>query len=165
MAQPFTIELDKKWWAEFRRQLKAATDSLDAKDTMLPDLMQKIGRIAEAEWWRRVPDQTGAADRSIKARRKQRSAEVWGGGKKAPYLGWLDFGGLVIWKQKANTGYTRLHLQSGDFRQRFRAKIYRTRIEGGRYMYKVVPAKEDEIMRTFEDGVQDILSKHFHAPI
>jgi hypothetical protein len=159
LVQSFTIELDKVWWAQFRKQTRAAAG--DMRD--VSDLMLDVGKIAEKEWKRRVPNESGAADRSIKARRKSRSAEVWGGGKKAPYLGWLDFGGTVVWKTRGDK-YAHAHLQSGDFRMRYKMFIKRPRVEGGRYMYKVVPAKEAEINQKFMDGVQHILNKHFTGP-
>lgn len=43
----------------------------------------------------RVPSKTGAARGSVKARSTQAFARVSGGGNRAPYYPWLDFGGRV----------------------------------------------------------------------
>lgn len=43
----------------------------------------------------KVPRRTGAAQAALKARSTQLFARVAGGGRKAPYYPWLDFGGKV----------------------------------------------------------------------
>jgi hypothetical protein len=43
----------------------------------------------------RIPRRSGKARSSVKARSTQRFARVSGGGNKAPYYPWLDFGGRV----------------------------------------------------------------------
>jgi phage gpG-like protein len=40
-----------------------------------------------------MPNRTGRARASVKARSSQRAARVAVGGSKAPYVPWLDFGG------------------------------------------------------------------------
>ena len=41
----------------------------------------------------KIPEETGAARRSLVARSTRTSARVAAGGKKAPWFPWLDFGG------------------------------------------------------------------------
>jgi len=43
----------------------------------------------------RVPTRTGRAAGTVKARSTQTSARVVGGGNRAPYYPWLDFGGRI----------------------------------------------------------------------
>lgn len=43
----------------------------------------------------RIPSKSGRARGSVKARSTQRFARVKGGGAKAPYYPWLDFGGQI----------------------------------------------------------------------
>ena len=43
----------------------------------------------------RVPSRSGKAASTVKARSTQSAARVVGGGNKAPYYPWLDFGGRV----------------------------------------------------------------------
>lgn len=43
----------------------------------------------------RVPRRSGRAQRSIKARSTRTAVRVSGGGSRAPYYPWLDFGGRV----------------------------------------------------------------------
>ena len=41
----------------------------------------------------RIPERSGRGRASLKMRSTQRLAQVAIGGKRAPYMGWLDFGG------------------------------------------------------------------------
>lgn len=43
----------------------------------------------------RIPSRTGRAKGTVKARSTQTAARVVGGGAKAPYYPWLDFGGKI----------------------------------------------------------------------
>lgn len=43
----------------------------------------------------RVPKKSGRAARSVKAKSTRTAVRVAGGGKRAPYYPWLDFGGAV----------------------------------------------------------------------
>lgn len=43
----------------------------------------------------RVPKRSGRAQRSVKARSTRTAVRVSGGGNRAPYYPWLDFGGRV----------------------------------------------------------------------
>jgi len=72
---------------------------------------------------RKVPVRTGRAAASIKTRKSQRTAALAVGGNKAPYYGWLDFGGHVG-----------------------RAKsVKRPFLRTGRYIYPTLADKADEV--------------------
>ena len=43
----------------------------------------------------RIPRRSGRAKGSVKARSTQKAARVVGGGNRAPYYPWLDFGGQI----------------------------------------------------------------------
>jgi hypothetical protein len=79
-----------------------------------------------------VPKVSGTAARSVKAQSTQRQSRVVGGGNKAPYYGWLDFGG---WggTNKAN---------------------YRPIIQEGRYIYASYHRHEDEFSAIQETGIR-----------
>lgn len=81
---------------------------------------------------RRVPVVTGAARKSLKAGSSQREARVKGGGRRAPYYGWLDFGGT------AGRGQ----------RRRF--------IQGGRYVYPAFAANRDAIFEHLSEALSDL---------
>ena len=77
---------------EFQRGLKAMDRDLpkvlrmafnDAADIVVDDARP------------RVPSRTGRAKGTVKARSTQTAARVAGGGNKASYYPWLDFGGRV----------------------------------------------------------------------
>jgi hypothetical protein len=67
----------------------------------------------------RVPARSGRARASVKARSTQSQSRVVGGGNKAPYYPWLDFGGRV--------GRGRTGPNTGS--------VHRTFIRNGRYIY------------------------------
>lgn len=77
---------------EFRAKLKA----LDAD---LPKALRlafnAAADVVVADAQPRVPRLTGAARASITSRSTQTTARVKGGGSKAPYYPWLDFGGQI----------------------------------------------------------------------
>lgn len=77
---------------------------------------------------RRVPRRTGRAAASLRAMSSQREARVMGGSKKAPYYGWLDFGGR-IGRDRATR---------------------RPFVAGGRYMYPAFSANRDSIYKALQ---------------
>lgn len=78
--------------AEFSRALRKM-DADRSKQLRLA-LNESAGIIVD--WAKpRVPVRTGAARRSLKAASTRTLARVSGGGSKAVYFGWLDFGGRV----------------------------------------------------------------------
>ena len=81
----------------------------------------------------RVPSRTGRARASVVARSTQTKARVEGGGRKAPYYPWLDFGG---------------RLPSGP-RRPF---IGRT----GRYIYHAFFRRRDEFTADLSDRLVDV---------
>ena len=70
----------------------------------------------------RVPMRTGKARRSIKARSTTKLVRVSGGGKRASYFPWLEFGGRVGRKNS----------------------VHRTRRKHGRYLYQGYYATRDD---------------------
>jgi hypothetical protein len=80
---------------------------------------------------RKVPiGPSGAARRSVRAASQQRVARVQGGGNRAPYYPWLDFGG----QPRGQVG--------GRARRRF--------IDVGRYIYPSFSAQYDEVLAALE---------------
>lgn len=81
---------------------------------------------------RRVPrGPSGAARASLKPMSGQREAKTVGGGRKAPYYPWLDFGGRV--------GRDR--------------SVSRRFIEGGRYLYPSWSANRRSVLDALAEGV------------
>lgn len=78
--------------AEFRRNLKMI-------ERGLPKLIRGAGNEAAqivVDWARpRIPERSGRARRSVRTASTQTSARVSGGGARAAYYPWLDFGGRV----------------------------------------------------------------------
>jgi len=86
---------------------------------------------------RRVPRRTGRAAGALRAQSSQREAKVIGGSGRAPYYGWLDFGGRV------GIGHS----------------VSRPFVRSGRYMYPTYAANTDTIHKALAEGLAD-LARH-----
>lgn len=77
---------------EFNRSLKALDSDLPkALRLALNDAADVI--VSEAK--PKIPSRSGRAKGTVKARSTRTAARVVGGGNRAPYYPWLDFGGSV----------------------------------------------------------------------
>jgi hypothetical protein len=83
---------------------------------------------------RRVPVRTGAARASLRTQSSQREARVAGGSRKAPYYGWLDFGGR-IGRDKATR---------------------RPFVRSGRYIYPAYAANRQGVERALNVALVDL---------
>ncbi len=83
----------------------------------------------------KVPSVTGAARRSFKARSTRTSARVAIGGKLAPYVPWLDFGG------------------QGRISGRPAGREF---IKEGRYTYVALREIGPDITRALDDGIRAV---------
>lgn len=77
---------------------------------------------------RRVPVRSGKARASLRAMSSQTETRIAAGGRKAPYYGWLDFGGR-IGRNKAQK---------------------RPWFDGGRYIYPTIAANRDSLAKAVE---------------
>lgn len=89
-SSPIAVRLDGL--AEFNRALKRMDAGLP-KEVRLA-LNEAADIIIDATV-PKVPKRTGRAARSLKAKSTRTAARVAGGGNRAPYYPWLDFGGKV----------------------------------------------------------------------
>lgn len=78
-----------------------------------------------------IPHRSGDAAGSVKARSTQTQARVVGGGNRAPYYPWLDFGGRV----------GRRH------------SVKRPFLTDGRYIYPAFFSNRDRVMESAQDGL------------
>ena len=117
--------------AELARAFKAMDADLPA------ELKRRFTAIAETVAGiarNRVPEVTGRARRSIKARGSTRGASIAFGGTAAPYMPWLDFGGRV--------GRNR--------------SVSRPLVPGGRYVYPAISDQKEETAKAAELAVTDV---------
>lgn len=78
--------------AQFSRSLK----KLDADlPKALRIALNDVADLVVSDAVPRIPKRTGRAARSVKARSTRTAVRVVGGGNRAPYYPWLDFGGPV----------------------------------------------------------------------
>jgi len=80
---------------------------------------------------RRVPVRTGAARESLRAMSSQRETRISAGGRKAPWYGWLDFGGAVG--------------RNNSVRRPF--------VRQGRYIFPTIGANRDGLARAVRDAL------------
>lgn len=83
---------------------------------------------------RRVPVKTGKARASLRAMSSQRETRIAAGGRKAPYYGWLDFGGR-IGRNKS---------------------VARPFVPGGRYIWPTIAANRDNLAGAVDKALKDL---------
>jgi hypothetical protein len=79
----------------------------------------------------RIPTRTGSARNSVKARSGQRAVRIAMGGRKAPHMPWLDFGGAV-----------------GPQRS-----VTRPFVRDGRYLYAGLKATHSDVTELMAEGL------------
>jgi hypothetical protein len=82
----------------------------------------------------RVPSRSGRAKGSVKAKSTQTKARISGGGNRAPYYPWLDFGGRV-----------------GR-----RNSVKRPFLKDGRYIYAAYNQHKGEFVETMAKNLADV---------
>jgi len=127
MTVEFKIEITGM--KEFLKAVKAV-DPEHAKQ-LRKDLNRAAGVIVQ-EARSRVAVVTGKARGTIRAASTQRMARVSAGGNRAPYYGWLDFGG---WGARNKS-------------------VYRNFIREGRYLYRSYYENRAEIFDDVELGLR-----------
>jgi hypothetical protein len=117
--------------AEFRKNLKTV-------ESGLPKTLRLVGNAGAeliVDWARpRVPSDSGRARATVRAASTQTQGRVVGGGTRAPYYPWLDFGGRVG--------------REDSVRRQFR--------EGGRYIYPGLAARRDEVHERLLAGLLEL---------
>ncbi|GIH07501.1 hypothetical protein Rhe02_55680 [Rhizocola hellebori] len=76
--------------AAFSRNLKKLNGDLPKALRMA---LNEASGIVVDEASRRIPRRTGKAQASLKAKSTRTESRIGGGGNRAPYYAWLDFGG------------------------------------------------------------------------
>ena len=119
------------------RDLQAALRDVDkdlAKELRVG--FNEVARIVVDAARPKVPRRSGAAQASMKPRSTQRAAGIAVGGTKAPYYGWLEFGGTVG-KGRVAGGAKKKALVAGAGKRPY--------VVGGRYIYPTLHDKRPEI--------------------
>lgn len=88
MADPIRIEGLREFQRALKRLDAEAPKALRIAFNAAGDLVVQVARP-------QIPTKSGHAKMSVKARSTQTAVRVVGGGNKAPYYPWLDFGGRV----------------------------------------------------------------------
>lgn len=123
---------------------------------------KNVGGKLASQTAAKVPKRTGNAARSLKPSVKGNDVLVTGGGGRAPYYPWLDFGGTVGRGRKSTTTITLFTDRTGKVRMRSRTDRARktgtsTRpfIKGGRYLYPTLERLQHELRADLRRAVAD----------
>lgn len=120
---------------EGMRDLQRALRELDGESQK--EIRVALNAVAETVAQgaaRRVPKRTGKARASLRAQSSQRETRIAAGGRKAPYYGWLDFGGR-IGRDKATV---------------------RPFVRQGRYIWPTIAANRDNLAQAVEKALVDL---------
>lgn len=102
------VEIRIEGLAQFGRRLDTARH---ASTRELDVLVDRTARLIRDETRRRVPrGATGAARASLRIVEGEGTAQLVGGGRRAVYFGWLDFGGVA-----GRAGPRRPYLRRGRY--------------------------------------------------
>lgn len=119
--------------AEFQKALRQMDADLPKQLRVILNQASKI----VIDWAvPKIPRKTGRAASSVKPRSSQRESRVAMGGRRAPYMPWLDFGG------KAGPGKT----------------IERPFLSKGRYLYAGLYANTEDVQKVMERGLAELAS-------
>lgn len=88
MADPIRIEGLREFQRALKRMNADLPKALRVAFNAAGDIVVQVARPD-------IPTKSGHAKTSVKARSTQTAVRVVGGGNKAPYYPWLDFGGKV----------------------------------------------------------------------
>jgi len=120
---------------EFRRSLKEMDPELAKRLRLVGNEAAKLVVDDAAPKVPLGPGRGGHARDSIKVRSTQTAVRVAEGGKRYPYMTWLDFGGTI--------------------RQRTR-KIRRTFRYEGRYVWSSWHDRQDDVVKLLQDGLAEL---------
>jgi hypothetical protein len=103
--------------------------------------MKSVAELVAADARSRVPSRGGKAAASIRARSGGNTVYIRAGGARVPYYGWLDFGGTL--KPKG---------------RRYNTQV-RPRIQGGRFIYPAIEAKQSLLIKKAEEAFESAKRK------
>lgn len=133
------------------RELQAALKQLDGESQkQLRVVLNSAAETVAGGARRRVPTRTGKAKGSIRVMSTQREARVAEGGKKAPYMPWLDYGGTV---GRGRTGRGGVASAAGRSDAGTAGNVKRPFIKAGRYVYPTYHANKVSIQKSLQDSL------------
>jgi hypothetical protein len=126
-----SVEVKITGLREFNKRLKALDAGLP-KATRLA--LNDAGDVIVDDARPRVPSRSGRARRTVRARSTRTKVRVAGGGSRAPYYPWLDFGGRV-----------------GPGRS-----VRRPVLNRGRYIYAAFDRHRDEFVDVLDKRLREV---------
>lgn len=118
--------------SEFRKALREVDKNLPKEIRLI---LNEAANLVVADAKPKVPQRSGKAAGSVRAQSTQKLARVSGGGGRAPYYPWLDFGGAVGKSNSVKRPYSKV----------------------GRYIYPVYRKKRDS--GVFQDRMVEGLNE------
>lgn len=142
------------------RELQAQLRALDGESQKkLRVVLNKAAQLVVDDARPRVPlgpGKNGHARDTLKAMSSQREVTVRGGGRKAPYYPWLDFGGTV---GRGRTGRGGVESARGRADQGTAGSVRRAVLLKGRYIYPSWDRKRDEAIEVLHAALIDLATE------
>ena len=120
--------------SEFQRNLKTLDNDLPKALRMA---FNTAAEVVATDARGAVKVQSGRAQGSVKVRSTQKASRIVGGGNKAPYYPWLDFGGKVGRKRS----------------------VHRPFLKHGRYIYNAYFDNQPRYAQLLEQGLLDVAAR------
>lgn len=131
--------------------------SLRRVDRDLPKQLRVIfneaAEIVAVDARRKVPVRSGRAKATVKALSQQRKGIVQGGGPRAPYYPWLDFGGTV---GRGRTGRGGVLSAAGRADFGTAGSVSRPFYKAGRYIYPSYKRHQEDVMDIAAAGMVEL---------
>lgn len=126
-----TVRIDIAGLRDFQRGLKTIDAELPkALRKVLNTVADDVIGLARPH----VPRRSGRAAGSLKASSTQTAVRVKGGGSRAPYYPWLEFGGRVGRKNS----------------------VKRASVKGGRYLYPALARERPRLQQKLLDALEEL---------
>lgn len=113
---------------------RAMRQAQDGSQKQLRVVLNSVAGIVVADAQSRVPTRSGRARATYRAQSGQREARVVAGSARAPYVGWLEWGGRVGKKNR----------------------VVRARVSVSRYMGRAFKSNLPRIVERLEDALVDV---------
>lgn len=123
----------------------------DVDKTLGPELRKGLNEVAELVLDTArplVPRRSGDARASLKAGSTETAVQIKAGGTKAPYWGWLDFGGTVGKGRVSSHVAHKKAAVAGQVKRRF--------ITEGRFIYPTLRKRRDDIEDKFYEVIDRV---------
>lgn len=142
------------------KEIQAALRQLDGESQkLMKAAFDDVAQILVRDVKRRMPTgpaKGGHAESTVKSTSQQREGRIREGGRKYPYVPWLDFGGTVG-KGRSGQGDTNTARERSPGNSGTAGSVKRKFIRSGRYLYPSLDRNYDEVYTAMHQALIDLL--------